>query len=263
VDLIIFSNVEIIAIKLLLFFGFGIKIPIWPFHFWLTKTHVEVNTSFSIFLSGVLVKIALYGIYKFNFFFKDVNYIFILISVLGVIDASIKFFSQVDIKKIVAYCTIFEMNIMLLILLFLTYNSYLFLIYFCILHTLLSFYFFFLVDCIFKRFNTRSIFGINNIINLFPNLAIFTIVGVLLFNGLPLTLKFNLELVLIQKLLNFNFLYFFIFFFIQIFAIIFITKNFFIIIFSSNSKTQLSDLTSREFFLFFYLISFFILFSFI
>ena len=36
-----FSNIEAYLLYGILFFGFGFKIPIWPFHYWLTKTHVE------------------------------------------------------------------------------------------------------------------------------------------------------------------------------------------------------------------------------
>ena len=47
-----------------MFLGFGFKVPIWPFHYWLTKTHVEAPSGFSMYLSGFLVKTALYGFYK-------------------------------------------------------------------------------------------------------------------------------------------------------------------------------------------------------
>jgi len=63
---------------LFIFLGFGIKVPIWPFYYWLTKTHVEAPTFFSIYLSGFLVKVALYGFYKLFFFFIFENLIFYL-----------------------------------------------------------------------------------------------------------------------------------------------------------------------------------------
>jgi NADH-quinone oxidoreductase subunit M len=54
----------------LFFVGFGVKIPVWPFYYWLTKVHVEASTGFSIFLSGFLVKTAV-------FCFINVFYLFI------------------------------------------------------------------------------------------------------------------------------------------------------------------------------------------
>jgi len=51
---------ELFLISILFFIGFGVKIPIWPFHYWLTRVHVEASTGFSIFLSGFLVKAAVF-----------------------------------------------------------------------------------------------------------------------------------------------------------------------------------------------------------
>lgn len=256
------GSTELAIIKTLLFFGFGIKIPIWPFHFWLTKTHVEVNTSFSIFLSGILVKTALFGLYKFSIFFTTINFVFFLVVFIGIFDAAIKIFTQTDLKKIVAYCTVFEMNIILTNFFFMSYHSYLFLIYFSLLHTLLSFYFFFTVDCIYKRFNTRSIASVNNILNSYPNLAILIVVGVVLFNGIPLTLKFNLEVIFFSKLLTLNAVYFLLFFSVQILGIIFFTKQFFSILFFSSTTRLVSDLTAKELSIFLLLVFVFLLFSF-
>lgn len=94
-------------IQTLLFFGFGIKIPVWPFSFWITKTHVEVNTSFSIFLSGILVKVALIGLNKFYFIFNsEYNFIFYSFIIYSILDASFKLINQTDFKKTIAYLTI-------------------------------------------------------------------------------------------------------------------------------------------------------------
>ena len=103
-----FSYYDCIYIYILLFLGFGFKVPIWPFHYWLTKTHVEAPAGFSMFLSGFLVKTALYGFYKITSFLSfDVNTAFyITICIVGVVDASFKMWGQTDLKKLVAYGTI-------------------------------------------------------------------------------------------------------------------------------------------------------------
>jgi formate hydrogenlyase subunit 3/multisubunit Na+/H+ antiporter MnhD subunit len=69
-----------------------------------------------MYLSGFLVKTALYGFYKLtNLLNNDVNSIFFsTIVILGILDASMKMWGQTDIKKLVAYCTIQEMNIIYL-----------------------------------------------------------------------------------------------------------------------------------------------------
>jgi formate hydrogenlyase subunit 3/multisubunit Na+/H+ antiporter MnhD subunit len=84
----------------------------------LTKTHVEASAGFSMYLSGFLVKTALYGFYKYTSIIGlHINTtIFIVITFIGVVDASIKMFSQFDLKKLVAFCTIQEMNMIYLML---------------------------------------------------------------------------------------------------------------------------------------------------
>ena len=56
----IFSDIETLFLSIFLFFGFGFKVPVWPFHYWLTKTHVEAPSGFSMYLSGFLVKTAFF-----------------------------------------------------------------------------------------------------------------------------------------------------------------------------------------------------------
>lgn len=59
-----FSIFEVNFLFLCWIIGFGVKLPIWPFYGWLPKAHVEASTNFSIFLSGVLVKFAFFGLLK-------------------------------------------------------------------------------------------------------------------------------------------------------------------------------------------------------
>ena len=67
-------------------------------------------------------------------------------------------------------------------------------ILFCITHAFLSSLFFFLVDCINRRFYSRNITEINGIIHLTPNLGISILLGCIFYSGLPGTLKFISEL---------------------------------------------------------------------
>lgn len=98
--------------------GILIKVPTFPFYFWLLKTHVEAMTSFSILLSGFLVKIAILCLYKFLFLLKSlVVSIAICLSLVGSASASILFIHQIDFKKFVAYSTIQEMGLISTLLL--------------------------------------------------------------------------------------------------------------------------------------------------
>lgn len=71
-----------------------------------------------MFLSGFLVKTAVYGFYKITILLgNNVNTTFFLtICIIGIIDSSLKMWGQTDLKKLVAYCTIQEMNLIYLTL---------------------------------------------------------------------------------------------------------------------------------------------------
>lgn len=231
----VFKHTTIIHI--LIFFGFGIKIPVWPFHFWLTKTHVEANTGFSIFLSGILVKIAVFGLYKFLPLFSYTSkFLFIFIPIMSFVDCALKIAIQTDLKKIVAYATIFEMNYIILSFAFYSFNSINIIILLIIFHSCISGLYFYIVDIIYKNYNTRIINSIFDISKYGYLLPIFIVISTLFFLGFPLTIKFTIELYIINKLFSYNFIIFFIFLVSTLIFNFFYTKAFFSLLHGSNLK---------------------------
>ena len=76
------------VIWVLLFIGFAIKVPVFPFHTWLPLAHVEAPTAGSVILAGVLLKMGTYGLLRISYPLlpgEVVNFSFIL-AFLGVIN---------------------------------------------------------------------------------------------------------------------------------------------------------------------------------
>lgn len=250
----------------LLFLGFGFKIPIWPFHYWLTKIHVEAPSGFSIYLSGFLVKSALFGFFKLsNLFFFEVNTVFfIFIAFLGATDASFKMWGQSDLKKLVAYCTIQEMNLILIV--FLWGDSFISIcgFFFSAVHAFLSSLMFYLVDCIYRRYHTRSIFAVSGIFTLFPNLGFLIFLMVVFYGGLPGTVKFVCEFYIFNILLSSSFFScIFLMFTLNFFGLVGFSKGWFNAVFglpTSKNVILAMDLSKKEFFIIFSSF-FFLLFS--
>lgn len=244
-----------------LLLGFFIKIPTWPFHFWLTKTHVEANTGFSIFLSGVLVKIAVVGLYKFMPFFSYLNKnVFLFIAIISIIDVALKIPFQTDLKKIVAYSTIFEMNYIILNFSFFSNNSIYIITMFLIFHTCISTLFFFLVDVLYKNYNSRVVNTIKNLNKTSYLLSIYLILCLNFFSGFPFTIKFNLEMFILNKLFMYSFpLFMFTLIFIFLFNFFFF-KHFISMLFGTSlNSLKLKTMSLFEIFLF-SLIFFFLIF---
>jgi NADH:ubiquinone oxidoreductase subunit 4 (subunit M) len=61
---------------------------------------------------------------------------------------------------------------------------------------------FFLVDCIYRRYHTRSLIEINGILHFTPNLAISILIMTFFFSGLPGTIKFSVEFYIFSGLLE-------------------------------------------------------------
>lgn len=191
-----FSTYELNFIFFCLLFGFGVKLPIWPFYGWLPKAHVEASTNFSIFLSGVLVKFAFFGFVKclLTIQLEPTFYYVYPFLTIGIIDASFKLFYQIDLKKLVAYSTVVEMHWLTICII--SGQSALMLASFCMLisHALLSTNSFLLVDAIGRRFKTRLITEVSGINFLCPKLFLLSLVNLLIFLGFPGSIMFIAEI---------------------------------------------------------------------
>jgi hydrogenase-4 component B len=103
----------------LFFIGFGVKAGIIPLHVWLPEAHPAAPTSISALMSGVLLKVGIYGIVRvcaFGLGVPRLSWGVIVISlgglsaVLGVLYALM----QHDIKRLLAYHSIENIGIILL-----------------------------------------------------------------------------------------------------------------------------------------------------
>lgn len=232
--------------------GFGIKIPVWPAHYWLTKTHVEAPTYFSIYLSGFLVKTALYGVWVFSSI--SINYnqsIFLLIAIIGVIDASLKMWAQVDLKKLVAYGTVQEMNLILVGFIVGTASAIKASSLFIIAHTILSTIFFLFIDTLYRRFASRSTTSIRGLLQTAPVLGYMLFICCLLFAGLPFTLKFVVELYIFTQLFQIsNSLVIIVLFICNWFGTISFMKNWMVPLFGSTKNQSCNDISISELLIF-------------
>ncbi len=109
------STLEGTALFLCFFIGFAIKSGFVPFHTWLPYAHPAAPTHVSGIMSGVLIKIGIYGMLRMLLLIKTdyttIGYIILFISVVtgvyGVMLATI----QHNLKKLLAYHSIENIGI--------------------------------------------------------------------------------------------------------------------------------------------------------
>jgi len=95
--------------------GFGIKAGFMPFHFWLPMAHPIAPTILSAFLSGVILKTGIYGIFRIVEFCSPLSAwiglgmigIGIFTGIFGIWNA----LAQTDIKRMLAYSSIENVGI--------------------------------------------------------------------------------------------------------------------------------------------------------
>ena len=248
-------NIDSVIIFWLMFIGFGIKIPMWPFYYWLTKTHVEASSFFSMYLSGFLVKTAVYLFSKFYGIIISQEYInlFLVFLFVGAIDSSIKMWHQTDLKKLIAYTTVQEMNLLCIPILWNDSFGEIITSFFIATHCILSCIFFFYIDIITKRFGTRATSQITGLVHTMPFFSFLIFISWVFFSGLPFTIKFLLEIGIFSILMSFN-LGFFIFFLLvlNVIGLIGFTKNIFNTLFGAHIINEyiVYDLTKKEIFIY-------------
>ena len=145
-----------------LLIGFGIKIPLVPFHTWLPDAHVEASTPISVLLAGVLLKLGTYGVLRFcvGLFPEAWMKIAPLLAwwaVVSVLYGSLAAIAQTDMKKMVAYSSVGHMGYILLAASAANPLSILGTVLQMVSHGLISALMFLLVGVVYKKTGTRDL----------------------------------------------------------------------------------------------------------
>lgn len=101
----------------LFFIAFAIKMPIFPFHTWQPDTYEQSPTAVTMILSGVMVKMGLFAVIRwvlpvFPTAVEKFSHIIIILSVIGMLYASLIAIKQDDVKRLIAYSSIAHIGLM-------------------------------------------------------------------------------------------------------------------------------------------------------
>ena len=96
--------------------GFGVKAGVFPLHIWLPSAHANAPSHVSAILSGVAVKMGIYGLVRFSGWLPMPAAAGWVVLGLGAVSAllGIAFaMAQNDLKRLLAYCTVENIGIIL------------------------------------------------------------------------------------------------------------------------------------------------------
>ncbi len=98
-----------------LFIGFAVKVPMFPFHTWLPDAHTNAPTAGSVILAGVLLKMGSYGFVRLSLPLLPAAVVKYMPVMLALSAAAILYgawvaMNQDDMKKLVAYSSVSHMG---------------------------------------------------------------------------------------------------------------------------------------------------------
>jgi NADH-quinone oxidoreductase subunit M len=179
-----------VLIFLLLFAGFAIKVPLFPFHTWLPLAHVEAPTAGSVLLAGVLLKVGAYGFLRFSLAMTPLGAqalfpLLASISVIGIIYGALTALAQTDVKRLVAYSSVSHMGFVALGMFSFTPTGLDGSLIQMINHGISTGALFACVGVIYERYHTREMDELSGLWARLPLLAFFFILTALSSAALP------------------------------------------------------------------------------
>ena len=190
-----------------LLLGFGIKMPLFPFHTWLPDAHVEASTPISVLLAGVLLKLATYGILRFCVgLFPEAWQVaapwLSIWAIVSVLYGALMAIAQTDMKKMVAYSSVSHMGYILLAAAASTPLSFSAAMIQMVSHGLISATLFLLVGVVYQKTKTRDINVLQGLLNPergMPVIGSLMVVGVMASAGIPGMVGFVAEFLIFRS----------------------------------------------------------------
>ncbi len=202
---------------LIFFLGFGFKAGFIPLHSWLPHAHPAAPSHISGVMSGVIVKLGIYGIFRIITFLKAdfliLGEIIVTVSVFtglyGILNAAV----HRDFKRMLAYCTIENIGIIGIgigigmmglgnnnpMLYYLGFGGALLHV---LNHSLFKSLLFYSAGSVYQQTHTRNMERLGGLIKYMPKTAVIFLIGAIAIGGIPPFNGFVSEFIIYSGLLE-------------------------------------------------------------
>lgn len=191
------------AVFWLIFIAFAIKMPVFPFHTWQPDTYVNAPTQGTMLLSGIMLKMGTFGLIKWLLPVVPLGvekwaFTAVVLSVIGIVYASIIAISQKDFKRLIAYSSIAHVGLISAGIFSMNQQGIQGAIMQMLAHGVNVVGLFFIADIILRHTGTREIDKLGGIRSMNGNFAVLFLIVLLGSVALPLTNGFIGEFLLIN-----------------------------------------------------------------
>jgi NADH-quinone oxidoreductase subunit M len=187
--------------------AFAVKMPIFPLHTWQPDTYEQSPTAVTMVLSGLMVKMGLFGLIRwvwpiFPNAFHDWGDVVMSAAVIGVVYSSIIAIQQDDVKRLVAYSSIAHMGIMVMAVFSENRTGMNGVMMQMFNHGINIIGLWIVVELIERQFGTRKLSELGGIAQKAPSLSILLVIVALGNVALPLTNAFVGEFLMFNGIWN-------------------------------------------------------------
>nr|YP_010329845.1 NADH dehydrogenase subunit 4 [Amerila alberti]UNP54601.1 NADH dehydrogenase subunit 4 [Amerila alberti] len=203
-----FMNMNMYLLYFCMIMAFLVKMPMYFVHLWLPKAHVEAPVSGSMILAGIMLKLGGYGLLRLMIFLQEINlklnYISIVISLIGGFYISLKCFCQVDIKSLIAYSSVAHMSLVISGIMIMNYWGFMGSYIMMIGHGLCSSGMFCLANISYERLHSRSLYINKGMMNFMPSMSMWWFLLMSSNMSAPPSLNLMGEISLINSLMSWS-----------------------------------------------------------
>ncbi len=194
----------------LFFIAFAIKMPIFPLHTWQPDAYEQSPTAVTMILSGVMVKMGIYAVIRwlipvFPLATEKFGHLIILLSVIGMIYASLIAIKQDDVKRLIAYSSIAHIGLMCAALFSMKTIGWNGVMIQMFSHGINVIGLWIVADAIEQKLGTRKFSELGGLAQKAPTLAILLLVLAFANVALPLTNAFVGEFLMFNGLFQYNY----------------------------------------------------------
>jgi len=194
----VLTSIMASAIFFLIFIGYAVKLPVFPFHTWLPDAHTDAPTAVSVMLAGVLLKMGGYGMIRvllgiFPETARDYAPIMVVLAVIGVLYGAAATLRQTDLKRLIAYSSVSHMGFVLLGIFALSHVSVTGAALQMVSHGLITGLLFAMVGLVYEKTHERSIPKLGGLARQMPVITVVFSVAGFAALGLPSTSGFAAE----------------------------------------------------------------------